>query len=139
VRDGPDSACRRALGGVLRGEALRQLEVERVFILDWDVHHGNGTVEAFRRRSDVLVAGIHQEGIFPGTGSAADLGSGPGEAYTINLPVPAGSEEGLWLSCLKDLILPAAESFGPRSAPRLARCWRGATSQRRPRNRSRRR
>jgi acetoin utilization deacetylase AcuC-like enzyme len=94
--------------------AIRELGAERVLIVDWDVHHGNGTVEAFRGRADVLVAGIHQEGIYPGTGSIADVGSGPGEGYTINLPVPAGSEEGLWLSLLEHLILAAAAEFEPQ-------------------------
>ena len=94
--------------------AIRDLGAERVFILDWDVHHGNGTVEAFRHRSDVLVAGIHEQGIYPGTGSLADVGSGAGEGYTINLPVPAGSEEGLWLSLLEHVILPVATAFSPQ-------------------------
>ncbi len=93
--------------------AIRELGAGRVFILDWDVHHGNGTAEAFRRRSDVLFASIHQSGIFPGTGSLSDVGSGPGEGYTINLPVPAGSEEDLWLSLLEHVVLPVAEAFEP--------------------------
>ncbi len=93
--------------------AIRELGVERVFALDWDVHHGNGTVEAFRRRPDVLVAGIHQQGIYPGSGSLDDLGSGPGEGYTVNLPVPAGSEEDLWLSLVKHLLVPVARAFEP--------------------------
>jgi acetoin utilization deacetylase AcuC-like enzyme len=94
--------------------AIRELGVDRVLVLDWDVHHGNGTVEAFRGRDDVLVAGIHQEGIYPGTGSIADMGSGAGEGYTINLPVPAGSEEGLWLSLLEHVILAVAAEFEPQ-------------------------
>ncbi len=93
--------------------AIAQLGVKRVFILDWDVHHGNGTAETFRRRSDVLFASVHQSGIFPGTGALNDVGSGPGEGYTINLPVPAGSEEGLWLSLLEHVVLPAARAFEP--------------------------
>jgi acetoin utilization deacetylase AcuC-like enzyme len=93
--------------------AIRKLGVERVLILDWDVHHGNGSVEAFRRRSDVLVAGIHEQGIYPGTGSLADVGSGPGEGFTINLPVPAGSEEDVWLSLLEYVVLPVATAFEP--------------------------
>ncbi|MFZ1155275.1 MAG: histone deacetylase [Solirubrobacteraceae bacterium] len=93
--------------------AVRELGVRRVFILDWDVHHGNGTAEAFRRRSDVLFASIHQSGIYPGTGSLSDVGSGPGEGYTINLPVPAGSEEDLWLSLIEHIVLPVAEAFEP--------------------------
>jgi acetoin utilization deacetylase AcuC-like enzyme len=93
--------------------AIRELGARRVFILDWDVHHGNGTAEAFRRRSDVLFASIHQSGIYPGTGSLNDVGSGPGEGYTINLPVPAGSEEDLWLSLVEHIVLPVARAFEP--------------------------
>jgi acetoin utilization deacetylase AcuC-like enzyme len=94
--------------------AIAELGVERVFILDWDVHHGNGTAEIFRHRADVLFASIHQGGIFPGSGAREDTGSGPGEGYTINRPVPAGSEEALWLSLLEAEILPAAAEFKPQ-------------------------
>jgi acetoin utilization deacetylase AcuC-like enzyme len=93
--------------------AIRELGARRVFILDWDVHHGNGTAEIFRYRSDVLFASIHQGGIYPGTGPLGDAGSGPGEGYTINLPVPAGSGEEDWLSLLEHVVLPAARSFAP--------------------------
>lgn len=93
--------------------AIRELGVRRVFVLDWDVHHGNGTAEAFRRRSDVLFVSIHQSGLYPGTGPLGDVGSGEGEGYTINLPVPAGSEEDLWLSLLEHIVLPAASAFEP--------------------------
>ena len=93
--------------------AIRELGARRVFIFDWDVHHGNGTAEAFRRRRDVLFASIHQSGIYPGTGSAADVGSGEGEGYTINLPVPGGSEEEVWLSLTEHIVLPVAEAFAP--------------------------
>jgi acetoin utilization deacetylase AcuC-like enzyme len=94
--------------------AIAELGVERVFILDWDVHHGNGTAEIFRSRDDVLFASIHQGGIFPGTGSREDTGSGPGEGFTINLPVPAGSEEDLWISLLEEEVLRAASHFEPQ-------------------------
>jgi acetoin utilization deacetylase AcuC-like enzyme len=93
--------------------AIAKLGARRVFILDWDVHHGNGTAEAFRRRSDVLFASIHQAGIYPGTGPLSDVGSGAGEGCTINLPVPAGSKDELWLSLLEYVVLPAAEAFKP--------------------------
>jgi acetoin utilization deacetylase AcuC-like enzyme len=93
--------------------AIRELGAQRVFVLDWDVHHGNGTAETFRRRSDVLFASIHQAGIYPGTGALSDVGSGEGEGYTINLPVPAGSEEDLWLSLIEHVVLPAAVAFSP--------------------------
>jgi acetoin utilization deacetylase AcuC-like enzyme len=94
--------------------AIAELGLERVFILDWDVHHGNGTAEIFRRRDDVLFASIHQGGIFPGSGAREDTGSGPGEGCTINLPVPAGSEEELWVSLLEDEVVPAAARFEPQ-------------------------
>jgi acetoin utilization deacetylase AcuC-like enzyme len=93
--------------------AICELGLSRVFILDWDVHHGNGTAEAFRRRPDVLFASIHQAGIYPGSGPLSDIGSGDGEGYTINLPVPAGSEEDLWLSLIEHIVLPAAQAFAP--------------------------
>lgn len=93
--------------------AIRELGVERVFIFDWDVHHGNGTAEAFRRRSDVLFVSIHQAGIFPGTGASGDFGSGEAEGYTINLPVPGGSGEELWLSLVEHIVTPVARSFAP--------------------------
>ena len=93
--------------------AIRDLGARRVFILDWDVHHGNGTAEAFRRRSDVLFASIHQQDLYPGSGPLSDVGSGEGEGYTINLPVPAGSQENLWLSLLEQIVLPAAVAFKP--------------------------
>jgi acetoin utilization deacetylase AcuC-like enzyme len=94
--------------------AIRELGLQRVFVLDWDVHHGNGTAEAFRRRSDVLFASIHQSNLYPGTGALGDAGSGEGEGFTINLPVPAGSEEELWLSLLEHVVLPAAAAFEPQ-------------------------
>ncbi len=94
--------------------ARQELGAERVMVIDWDVHHGNGTAEAFRSRDDVLVAGIHQHGIYPGTGSLEDCGSGAGTGYTLNLPVPGGSAGPLWLSLLAHVIVPVAEQFAPQ-------------------------
>jgi acetoin utilization deacetylase AcuC-like enzyme len=93
--------------------AIAELGARRVLILDWDVHHGNGTAEAFREREDVLFASIHQEGIYPGTGALGDLGAGAGEGYTINLPVPGGSEEGLWCSLVEHVLAPVARAYEP--------------------------
>jgi acetoin utilization deacetylase AcuC-like enzyme len=94
--------------------AIAELGLERVFILDWDVHHGNGTAAAFRHRADVLFASIHQGGIFPGSGARDDVGSGAGEGYTINLPVPAGSSEETWLPLIEEVVVPAADEFDPQ-------------------------
>ncbi len=94
--------------------AIRELGLQRVLIVDWDVHHGNGTAEAFRQRREVLYTSIHQHGLFPGTGPLEDVGSGAGKGFTINLPVPAGAGEDEWLSLLEQVLLPAARAFAPQ-------------------------
>jgi acetoin utilization deacetylase AcuC-like enzyme len=98
---------------VAAASAIAELGVRRVFILDWDVHHGNGTAEIFRRRADVLFVSIHQRPLYPGTGPLEDAGVGAGEGYTINLPVAPGSREPEWLSLLEQVVLPAAVAFEP--------------------------
>jgi acetoin utilization deacetylase AcuC-like enzyme len=93
--------------------AIAERGLSRVLVIDWDVHHGNGTAEIFRNRSDVLFASIHQSPLYPGTGPLTDVGSGAGEGYTINLPVPPGSGEALWLALFDRVVLPAARAFEP--------------------------
>ncbi len=93
--------------------AIDRLGAERVFILDWDVHHGNGTQEAFRHRDDVLVVNLHQQPLYPGTGAAEDFGSGAGRGFNVNLPVPPGSGEELWLSLVEHIVIPIAEQYRP--------------------------
>jgi acetoin utilization deacetylase AcuC-like enzyme len=94
--------------------AIREFGVRRVMIIDWDVHHGNGTAEIFRKRSDVLFASIHQSGLFPGTGALSDAGSGEGLGYTVNIPVPGGSDEEVWVSVLEHVIVPVGLEFAPQ-------------------------
>jgi acetoin utilization deacetylase AcuC-like enzyme len=94
--------------------ALDRLGVERVFVLDWDVHHGNGTNDIFHSDPRVLFASIHQSPLYPGTGPSSDVGSGAGEGYTINLPVPPGSGEDLWLSLVDHIVVPAALAYEPQ-------------------------
>ena len=89
--------CLFANVAVAARHALDSLGAERVLVLDWDVHHGNGTNAIFHASREVLFASIHQWPFYPGTGPLADVGSGEGEGYTINLPVPAGSGEDVWL------------------------------------------
>jgi acetoin utilization deacetylase AcuC-like enzyme len=91
--------------------ALDSLGLERVFILDWDVHHGNGTNDIFHSSPAVLFASIHQSPLYPGTGPLSDAGSGPGEGYTINLPVPPYSGEDVWLPLVEHVVVPAARAF----------------------------
>ncbi len=117
---GHHAETRRAMGfclfnnvAVAAAVAIAELGLERVFVLDWDVHHGNGTAEIFHAREDVLFASIHQTQLFPGTGPLEDCGSGAGEGYTLNLPVPPGSQEPLWLALMDRVVLPAARAFEP--------------------------
>ena len=98
---------------VAAAAAIAEMGLSRVLVLDWDVHHGNGTAEIFDRRADVLFANIHQTHLYPGTGVLTDSGSGAGEGFTLTLPVPPGSREPLWLALLDRVVLPAARAFDP--------------------------
>ncbi len=94
--------------------ALEQRGLERVMVLDWDVHHGNGTNDIFHSSRQVLFVSIHQSPLYPGTGPAGDVGSGPGEGYTVNLPVPPGSGDELFGSLLDDVAVPLGKAFAPQ-------------------------
>ena len=94
-------------------QALDAHGLTRVFILDWDVHHGNGTNEIFHGTSAVLFASLHQSPLYPGTGRLSDVGAGDGEGFSINLPVPPGSGEDEWLSLVQHVVMPAAHEFEP--------------------------
>ena len=87
--------------------------VERVLILDWDVHHGNGTNDIFAADPGVLFASIHQWPLYPGTGPASDAGSGEGLGYTVNLPVPGGSGDEVFCSLVEHVIVPLARAYRP--------------------------
>jgi acetoin utilization deacetylase AcuC-like enzyme len=93
--------------------ALATHDVERVLILDWDVHHGNGTQAAFYDSEEVLFISLHRWPFYPGTGAASETGSGAGEGYTLNLPQAAGSGPTEWLAAIDDVALPAARDYRP--------------------------
>ena len=93
--------------------ALDAHGAERLLILDWDVHHGNGTNDIFHERDDVLFCSIHQSPLYPGTGAARDVGRGPGEGYTVNMPVPAGSGDAVFASLVEHVVGPLARAYGP--------------------------
>jgi acetoin utilization deacetylase AcuC-like enzyme len=86
---------------------------ERVLVLDWDVHHGNGTEAIFHTSSQVLYSSIHQSPLYPGTGAATDFGSGEGEGFTVNLPVPPGSGPDEFLSLVQHVVAPIAREWLP--------------------------
>ena len=89
------------------------LGAERVLVLDWDVHHGNGTNAIFHESPEVLFASIHQYPFYPGTGPLEDVGAGAGEGYSLNLPVPAGAGEAQFASLVEHVVAPAARAFAP--------------------------
>jgi acetoin utilization deacetylase AcuC-like enzyme len=86
----------------------------RVLILDWDVHHGNGTNDIFHTSDDVLFVSIHQAPLYPGTGGVRDVGTGRGAGYTVNLPVPAGSGDEVFVSLVEHVAVPLLFEFAPQ-------------------------
>jgi acetoin utilization deacetylase AcuC-like enzyme len=97
--------------GVSHG--LVQKGLERAMVIDWDVHHGNGTQDVFYDSDRVLFASIHQSPLYPGTGDPTEEGSGGGEGYTVNLPVAPGAGPDEFLSLVQTLLIPLARSFEP--------------------------
>ncbi len=88
--------------------------INKVAVLDWDVHHGNGTQAAFYGRNDVLTISIHQEGCFPpGYSGAEDRGEGEGEGYNINVPLLPGGGHDSYLSAMNKIAVPAIKAFDP--------------------------
>jgi acetoin utilization deacetylase AcuC-like enzyme len=87
--------------------------VERVLILDFDVHHGNGTQDVFFATDEVLFVSIHQSPLYPGTGAAGETGTGPGAGYTVNLPVPPGSGDAAFGSLVEHVAVPLARAYAP--------------------------
>ncbi|MFZ1994761.1 MAG: histone deacetylase [Solirubrobacteraceae bacterium] len=94
--------------------ALDAHGLERVMIVDWDVHHGNGTNDIFHADPRVLFCSIHQSPLYPGTGPASDVGSGDGRGFTVNLPVPPGSGDREFRSLIDHVVVPLARSYAPQ-------------------------
>ncbi len=94
--------------------ALDDLGLERVLIVDFDVHHGNGTNDIFHDTDQVLFVSIHQSPLYPGTGPSSDVGSGRGEGYTVNLPVPSGSGDPVWCSLVEHVAVPVGREYAPQ-------------------------
>ena len=98
---------------VASAHAIDAAGAERVLVLDWDVHHGNGTEAIFAGSDQVLYASIHQWPLYPGTGPADYVGVGAGEGYTVNLPVPPGSGSETFLSLVQNVVVPIGREFRP--------------------------
>jgi len=94
-------------------EHLRRKGAERVAIFDFDVHHGNGTQHLFERRADVFYASTHQYPFYPGTGAASEIGIGEGEGATLNVPLPAGTDDAGYAEAIQGRVIPALRAFAP--------------------------
>lgn len=88
-------------------------DLQRVAILDWDVHHGNGTQHIFEDDPSVFYISLHQYPFYPGTGARAEIGIGEGKGFTLNIPLPEGTGEEKYLDAFHDEILPALKRFKP--------------------------
>ncbi|MGN6718530.1 MAG: histone deacetylase family protein, partial [Candidatus Binatia bacterium] len=117
---GPHASCNRAMGFCLFntiaiGAAYlkKQYRAKKILIMDWDVHHGNGTQDCFYEDPSVLFISTHQYPYYPGTGAINEVGAGPGEGYTINIPLPAGCSDQEYMQVFQHIVVPAAERFQP--------------------------
>jgi acetoin utilization deacetylase AcuC-like enzyme len=102
-----------ALGAVY---ALEHFGLERVAIIDWDVHHGNGTQHLFEEDPRVFYVSLHEDPqhCYPGTGYRREEGKGAGQGFTLNLPLPPHSDDSDYLTALKQEVLPRLQAFAPQ-------------------------
>lgn len=92
---------------------VRRRGLKRVLIVDWDLHHGNGTQHAFEDRADVLYFSVHQFPHYPGTGHWSEVGRGKGEGFTVNVPLAAGKTDADYRYIFRGLLAPIARAFNP--------------------------
>ena len=93
---------------------LREFKLKKVLILDTDAHHGNGTQEKFYDRSDVLYISLHEDpSSFPGTGFIDEIGEGEGLGYNVNVPLPFGTSDQIYLKAMKEIVEPIAYQYKP--------------------------
>ncbi len=88
--------------------------LERVMVIDWDVHHGNGTEHIFATDPRVLFSSFHQYPLYPGTGAAEDVGHGPGRGFTVNVPFASGCTDSDYLRTFDAVLAPIAEQYAPQ-------------------------
>lgn len=98
---------------IAAAHAIEHLGCQRVLIVDWDVHHGNGTQNMFYDRRDVLYFSSHQSPLYPGTGALEAVGTGAGEGFTVNAPMPAGTDDADMVALYQRLLVPIADAYQP--------------------------
>src|SRR3990172_1729691 len=105
---------RRANAPPPAAHALARRGLERVAIVDFDVHHGNGTQDCFYADPRLLYVSTHQYPFYPGSGHWAETGEGPGEGTTVNLPLPRGCGREQYLRAYSEVAAPLLRRFGPQ-------------------------
>lgn len=106
--------CLLANTAVAIEAAKADLGLGRVAVVDWDVHHGNGTQAIFYDRADVLTISLHQENCYPvDSGTVEERGEGAGAGFNLNVPLPPGSGHETYLHALREIVIPALEAYGP--------------------------
>ena len=93
--------------------ARKHLHIDRILIVDFDVHHGNGTQDAFYTDPHVLYFSTHQHPLYPGTGSVHEIGAKAGEGYTVNVPMLPGCGDDEYQAVFEDILAPLARRFNP--------------------------
>jgi len=93
--------------------ALNNLGLKRILIVDWDLHHGNGTQSSFYGDDRVLYFSVHQSPCFPGTGRAGETGRGKGEGFNVNVPLKAGKGDAEYIKIFRELLAPVARLYRP--------------------------
>jgi acetoin utilization deacetylase AcuC-like enzyme len=112
-RDRPMGFCLLNNVAIAARSAVTRWGLRRLAILDWDVHHGNGTQRCFESDPSVLFISLHQYPFYPGSGARGERGRGAGEGTTLNIPLPSGSGETEYLRAFHEEVLPALQHFGP--------------------------
>ena len=107
--------CLFATASILVRYLQEKHGLRKIAVVDWDVHHGNGTQDIFWRDADVFFVSLHQHPHYPGTGLAGETGEGAGEGKTLNIPIPAGTPEEQYLAKFEGSVIPAIEEHGPEA------------------------
>jgi acetoin utilization deacetylase AcuC-like enzyme len=100
---------------VAAAHAMAAHGLERVLVVDWDVHHGNGTQHIFYDDPRALYFSTHRYPFYPGTGSFKETGAGAGKGYTVNVPLPGGCEDAVFDACFAQVLAPVARKFRPQA------------------------